>query len=258
MKLPILILFFLLRFLNTTLAQLTPIEGFTDCVLLKNGSKIYGKILYYAPNDTLEFQILGGRAIRYAPETVEKVVMAQPKSAQSAKETTLPRLYEFRERGVYGSVLYNMSFGRDKNGGGTHTGVGLQATAGYLFRRDIGFGGGLGYDGYYLKGGNANVWSGFGEIRGYLSKRNFSEFFTLAVGYGQPMKTDNAAISTRKGGLMLQPTIGLRLGASARYNFFVDFGARFQQVHYDFSNEWIENKYKVTYQRWILRGGILF
>jgi hypothetical protein len=247
--------FFLLGFLNTTIAQLTPTEGFTDYVLLKNGSKIYGKVIYYAPKDTLEFQIPNGRIIRCAPETVDKVVMAQP---NSAKEPKAAKPYEFRERGVYGSAVYNMSFGRDKNGGGTHTGVGVQATAGYLFRRQFGLGGGLGYDGYYLKSGNANVLSGFGEIRGYLSKRNWAEFFTLAIGYGQPMKTENAAITNRKGGLMLQPTIGLRLGASARYNFFVDFGARFQQVHYDFSNEWVENKYKVTYQRWILRGGIVF
>jgi hypothetical protein len=246
---------FLLSFLNTTTAQLTPTEGFADYVLLKNGSKIFGKVIYYAPNDTLEFQIPNGRIMRCAPQTVEKVVMAQPKSANSPKRE---KPYEFREHGIYGSAVYNMSFGRDKNGGGTHTGVGFQATTGYLFRRQIGVGGGVGYDGYYLKGGNANVLSGFGEIRGYLSKRRWSEFFTVAVGYGQPLKANNGLITKRRGGLMMQPTIGLRLGASARYNFFVDLGARFQQVHYDFSSEWVENKYKVTYQRWILRGGIIF
>jgi hypothetical protein len=250
-----LISIFLLSFLSTISAQLTPSVGFTDYVLLKNGSKIYGKTLYYAPKDTLEFQIPNGRIMRCAPETVEKVVMAQP---ESAKEPKSQKLYEFREHGVYGSAIYDMSFGRDKYGGGTLTGVGFQATAGYMFRRQLGLGGGVGYDGYYLKNGTANVLSGFGEIRGYLSKRNWAEFFTLAVGYGQPMKTENTAITNRKGGFMLQPTLGLRLGASARYNFFVDLGARFQQVHYDFSNEWVENKYRVTYQRWILRGGIVF
>ena len=255
MKKFIVISFFLLSILNNSTAQTNATEGFADFVLLKNGSTLYGKVIYYAPKDTLEFQISNGRIMRCAPETVEKVVMAQPKSA---KEPKSQKLYEFRERGVYGSAIYNINFGRDKNGGGTHTGIGVQATAGYLFCRQLGGGGGVGYDGYYLKSGNANVLSGFGEIRGYLSKRNWAEFFTVAVGYGQPMKTENAAISKRKGGFMLQPTIGLRLGASARYNFFVDFGARFQQIHYDFSNEWLENKYKVTYQRWILRGGIVF
>jgi hypothetical protein len=255
MKIHILIPIFLLSFLNISTAQTTVTDGFADYLVLKNGSKIYGKVIYYAPKDTLEFQIPNGRIMRCGPETVEKVVMEQPKSE---KEPRSQKTYEFREHGVYGSAIYNMSFGRDKYGGGAHTGVGFQAVAGYLFRRQIGVGGGLSYDGYYLKSGNANVLSGFGEIRGYMSKRNWAEFFTLAVGYGQPMKTSNAAISKRKGGFMLQPTLGLRLGASSRYNFFVDFGARFQQVHYDFSNEWVENKYKVTYQRWILRGGIVF
>ena len=72
------------------------------------------------------------------------------------------------------------------------------------------------------------------------------------------MKTNNQIIVNRRGGVFIQPTIGLRFGASARYNFFAELGARFQEVRYDFSNQWIENNYKVTYQRWILRGGILF
>ena len=107
-------------------------------------------------------------------------------------------------------------------------------------------------------GGNANVLAAFGEVRGYFSKRPFAEFFNLAVGYGHPMKTANAGITERGGGLLIQPSIGLRLGASERYNFFVELGARFQKVHYAYSDRWVENKYTVNYQRWILRGGIVF
>ena len=254
-----LIAFFLLLFASGLIAQTTTSSaGFEDYVLLKNGSRIYGKILYYAPNDTLQIQVSSGQTMRCSPEYIKKVIMAKPKTAD-ANAATIAKPYDFKERGFYASAVYAMSFGRNSGGAGTHTGVGLQATAGYLLRRQIGFGGGVGYDAYYLKDGNAAVMSVFGEARGYLSKRNVAEFFTFAVGYGQPMvQKGNPQITKRSGGLMLQPTIGLRFGASARYNFFAEIGARFQQVHYSNSNEWVENRYTVTYQRWIIRGGILF
>jgi hypothetical protein len=257
---PIIILFLLLfgAMLNAQVTQ--PSEGFTDYVLFKNGSEVYGKILYYAPNDTLELQIAGGRIVRFEAKTIKKVVMTKPKIEKISVPT--PRLekpYNFKERGFYGSAAYAMSFGRNRNGGGAHIGVGLQASAGYLLRRQLGFGGGLAYDSYYLKDGEANVYAVFGEVRGYLSKRNVAEYYTFAAGYGQPtVQKDNLSITKRSGGLMIQPTFGLRFGASARYNFFAEVGARFQRVHYGFSNQWLENDYKVTYQRWILRGGIVF
>lgn len=254
--------FFLLLTANALLAQSTTAsEGFEDYVLLKNGSRIYGKILYYAPNDTLQIQVSSGQTMRCSPDYIKKVIMAKPKTANTdaSHASRAAKSYDFKERGFYASAVYAMSFGRNSGGGGTHTGVGLQATAGYLLRRQIGFGGGIGYDAYYLKDGNAAVMSVFGEARGYLSKRNVAEYFTFALGYGHPTKQkNNALIETRGGGLMVQPTIGLRLGASARYNFFVEMGARFQQVQYGNSSDWAENRYTVRYQRWILRGGILF
>ncbi len=250
---------FLLLFAKSLIAQTTTTSaGFEDYVLLKNGSRIYGKILYYVPNDTLQIQVSSGQTMRCNPEYIQKVIMAKPKSLD-ASTSKMAKPYAFKERGFYATAVYALSFGRNSGGAGTHTGVGLQATAGYLLRRQIGFGGGLGYDAYYLKDGNAAVMSAFGEVRGYLSKRNVAEYVTFAVGYGQPtVQKDNTLITKRSGGLMVQPTIGLRFGASRRYNFFAEIGARFQQVQYSNSNEWVENHYKVTYQRWILRGGIMF
>jgi hypothetical protein len=235
-------------------AQVESTDGFGDCLYYTNGGQVYGKIVYYVPTDTLVFQLANGQTLRCAPSIVKKVVMAKPKTTATKAE----KPYAFRERGRYVSAAYAMSFGRNKNGSGTHTGVGIQASAGYLFNRKIGIGGGLAYDSYYLKDGNANVLAGFCEARGYFSKRPVAEFFTLAIGYGQPMKTDNFAITNRSGGVFAQPTIGLRFGASARYNFFAELGVRFQQVHYEYTDEWVNNKYAVTYQRWVLRGGILF
>jgi hypothetical protein len=257
MKLLKLLPIFLLFLMNKTNAQTQPSAGFGDCITYKNGSLVYGKVIYYVPTDTLRFQLSNGQILLCPPSIIQKVVMAKPKTSELATPQ-IEKPYNFKEHGFYGAFAYAMSFGRDRNGSGSHIGVGLQASAGHLFQRKLGVGGGLAYDSYYLKDGNANVLAAFGEVRGYLSKRRVAEFFTLAAGFGQPMKTDNTGITKRSGGFLIQPTIGLRLGASARYNFFVELGARFQQVNYAYSDQWIENKYKVTYQRWIFRGGIVF
>ena len=116
----------------------------------------------------------------------------------------------------------------------------------------------MGLNSYYFSHGESNVLSIFGEYRGYLSKRNTSEYWTLAAGFGQPLKNKNENLTNFKGGFMVQPTVGWRFGASRRYNFFADLGFRLQQVQYQSNNTWSENHYKVTYRRWILRGGILF
>jgi hypothetical protein len=253
-----LISIFLLFFINKSSAQIvTPSEGFTDCIVYKNGSVVYGKIINYVPTDTLRFQLANGQIMVCPPSIIRRVTMAKPK-VDKINEPKIAKPYAFREHGLYGSAAFMMNFGRNKLARTTSTGVGVNASFGYLFRRQIGVGGGLGIDSYYLKDGDADVKSVFGEVRGYLSKRNTAEFFTLAVGYGQPKTNDNQTITDRSGGLLVQPTIGLRLGASARYNFFVELGARFQKVHYSYSDQWIKNEYSITYQRWILRGGILF
>ena len=138
------------------------------------------------------------------------------------------------------------------------TAAGIQNVVGFQFNRWAGGGIGMGLNSYYFLYGASNVLSVFGEYRGYLSKRNTSEYWTFAAGFGQPLKNKTENLTNLKGGFMIQPTIGWRFGASRRYNFFADLGFRLQQVQYESNNTWSENHYKVTYRRWILRGGILF
>ena len=236
-------------------AQTPSTDTFQDRVDLSNGNVLYGKVTYYAPNDTLELRFEDGRTTRLAPQMYKKVVMYRPTQQTSMK---VEKPYNFREHGFYASAVYSLNFGRSD--AGAHIGTGVQATAGKLFSRRFGLGGGVSYDMFYLGTANANVVSAFAEVRGYLSKRNRAEFFTCAIGYGQPLKEKNDAFAFThiSGGFMLQPTFGIRLGASKHYNFFIDAGARFQRVHYDSVSDFWENHYTVTYKRWILRGGIVF
>ncbi|MBL7815852.1 MAG: hypothetical protein JNL70_12630 [Saprospiraceae bacterium] len=228
-------------------------NDYADRVYLYNGSRIVGKIIYYSPNDTVQVQVTSGQIIRFAPQQVQKIKMNDGNNVRSSSHVEKP--YNFKEKGMYDALSFNLNFGRTSE---PHLGYGVQNVVGYQFNRWVGGGVGIGYDSYYASHGESNVISLFGEYRGYLSKRNTSEYWTFAAGYGQPTKNSNDVLTNLKGSFMCQPTIGFRFGASSRYNFFTDFGLRVQRVHYENNSAWSENSYTVTYYRWILRGGILF
>lgn len=227
-------------------------DDYSDKVYLNNGSHIVGKIIFYQPNDTLKVQVAGEQILHFPPEQVKKIRMSSPsqKNANRAE-----KLYHFRERGFYDALSFAVNLGRSSQ---AHQGTGFQNVVGYQFHRLVGGGIGVGYDSYYIKNGESNVLSVFGEYRGYLSQRNISEYWTIAAGYGQPSSIKNDYLTHLKGSFMVQPTVGFRFGASNRYNFFADAGFRLQQIRFENNNEWTQNHYTVTYRRWILRGGILF
>ena len=190
--------------------------------------------------------------MRFGPQQMLKMAMA---GGSEGKAHRIERPYDFKERGIYDALSFNVNLGRSS---GAHLGYGFQNVLGYQFNRLVGSGIGVGYDGYYLSNGESNVVSIFAEYRGYLSKKNVSEYWTFAAGYGMPTAVKGETLTDLHGSYMVQPTIGFRFGASSRYNFFADLGFRLQQVRYEDNNTWSSNHYTVTYRRWVLRGGILF
>jgi hypothetical protein len=226
---------------------------FSDKVYLKNGSRIVGKILFYQPEDTVQVKVESGQILRFAPQQILKVRMSE---IAGVKTSRAERPYSFKERGMYDALSFNINLGRSSYS--ANQGIGFQNVVGYQFSRLVGTGIGVSYDSYYIANGQSDVISVFGEYRGYLNKRNTTEYITFAAGYGHPKSNKNEILTNRKGSFMVQPTIGLRFGASNRYNFFADLGFRWQQVRFEEINTWRENRYTVMYRRWILRGGILF
>ena len=227
-------------------------NNYSDKVYLNNGSLLVGKIVYYQPNDTLKLELANGLIAQFLPQQIKKIQMTE---GVGGKTSRVEKPYNFKEKGIYDALSFGINLGRSN---GSHLGSGFQNVIGYQFNRLLGSGLGIGYDSYYLNNGESNVLSVFAEGRGYFSQRNTAEYWTFAAGYGQPMAIKDDNLTNLKGSFMLQPTIGLRFGASSRYNFFADLGFRIQQVQFESNNTWSDNHYTVTYYRWILRGGILF
>ncbi len=237
-------------------------ERFDDRVLLKSGSLIYGKIVQFSTSDTLKIKLENGQTISFDPKNIESVRFAKPPKVKKAKIDT-DFVYNAREKGLYHATSFGLSFGKSSILGNrqTRVGISINHASGYQFCHFLGIGGGVNYDEYYLSGGESSSLAAFGEVRSYFLKKNTTPYVSFAVGYGQPIRNKGEVFSDYRGGLMLNPTVGLRFGNKPKVKFFVDLSFKNQKVGYinqwDASGDFID-RYTVQYRRWILRGGILF
>ncbi len=244
--------FYILFLLSFSAVHLT---AQTDKLYMHNNSQFVGKLISYQPGDSVKFQLSSGLIVVFPENTVKRIVMGELK---------VEKAYAFRERGFYNATYLGMSFGKSQipwsNDSQLKIGASVENNTGYQFNRWLGAGLSVGYDNYYLTNIDANVLSIAAELRGYLSKQNNSIYYRVATGAGFPLvdTKDGLNLSGHKGGFMCHPALGVRFGASAKMNFFMDFGAKFQRVHFNQINPWNENRYTITYQRWIMRGGFMF
>ena len=249
-------LFLLLLLLTSNAACL---QAQRDKVILYGDSKFVGKLIFYRPGDSVQLQLNNGEIVTFPQRMVKQVVMEEVK----AQKVKAEKVYSFKERGVYNATYFNLSFGKTNYQYGSnkpHLGVAIENITGFQFNRLLGAGLGIGFDNYYATGNDANVLSLFSEVRGYLSRQNTSPYYSFSSGVGFPMVNtkDNLNLTGHRGGLMVHPAIGLRFGASSHINFFADIGAKYQRIYYNQINDWSENRYRITYLRWVLRGGIVF
>jgi hypothetical protein len=234
-----------------------PAMTFNDFIELKNGSRLYCHVKSYIVNELVVFVMEDGTEQRLMASQVKRVVM-QPRDNQRLTHYEKP--YEFKEKGVFNATNLTIGFGKDYNFGDPQLLTGIQHTVGWQFNRLIGAGIGFSYDNYVIIDGDAPTWAVYGEARGYFNRKNKSLFYTLAAGYGKLLKTseNQQFMDARYGGYMLQPTVGYRFGGSKGLNFVMDIGTRFQRVGYEDNNQASLNNYKITYQRAVLRLGVIF
>jgi len=244
---------------NINFAQTDEIQ-YIDLVYLKDGSEFRGKIIEYKHDEYLKMEILGGQTVEFPAKQVRKVV--QQPYGQSAYVPRAPKVvkvreYNFRESGIYNETYVNLIQGFNTWGEWVG-GLGIHHVTGYQFNRWIGTGLGVGFDGYYL-GFGENVIPVYAEARGYFMKKNTTPFYSVALGYGFAGKNDDRGITEASGGIMFNPNIGYRIGASAGANFTLSMGYKYQKASFTQlrgGGSTIKRNY--TYSRLNLKLGLLF
>lgn len=189
-------------------------------------------------------------------------------SGQVAQE----RAYAFSERGFFHHSSFSFLFGPneedpygfDQFGNYTSSsrpsaGFSVQHITGYQFSRLVGAGLGASYDSYNVET-SEGILSVFGHYRSYLTKRIFAPFVGVSAGYGFVLQNKLTGITDGHGGPMLNPELGLRLGAFEKANLTMALGYRFQSANYTRDVPWINViEYRsVTYRRFTMAVGLLF
>ncbi len=250
-------LLFIVCFLlpNTNFAQTDEIQ-YIDIVHLKDGSEFRGKIIEYKHDEYLKMEILGGQVVEFPAKQIKKVVQQPYGDAAYVPRVVKTREYNFRERGVYNETFVNLPQGYN-SWGDWNVGLGIHHVIGFQFNRWIGTGMGIGFDGYAM-GEGENVIPVYAEARGYFMEKNTTPFYSVALGYGFAGKNENQGILEGSGGIMFNPNIGYRIGASAGANFTLSFGYKLQKASFTELRWNGEVKRDYTYNRLNLKLGLLF
>ncbi len=243
----------------------TQTEVYIDSIFLKDGKIITGKVTRFKNKVLIEQANDYWLAIPSA--SVDRLIIhvgqkGSVKFTAKTKQDRFNRPYAFQERGIYNVTYLGIINGLAYNTSDPQLGLGLQHTVGLQLQRGIGVGIGAGFDNYTVSDPNGGlVLPVFAEMRGYLNANNWSPYYSVSLGYGFAFKDEEVGITAAKGGIMLHPAFGFRMGAREDMNFLFDLGYRFQHVTltkvFNFWN--VETQVQdIWYRRFSLRIGMIF
>jgi hypothetical protein len=198
-------------FANFAFAQNAPQE---DVVYLKNGGVLRGSILEQTPNASLKIQIIGNNIFVVKMEEVERIVKenAMAQTTLTTQKTAPEQPETPFKSGLISTVRVGALVGLGEGGG---IGASANYALGYQFNRNISLGLGSGLD-YYT-----NYWTSvpvFLDFRIAPTTGKVVPVFALAGGYSFGSFS----------GLMLNPSVGLKIKMSPKTNFLIDFGYKHQ------------------------------
>ena len=223
-------------------------------VQFKDGSVVKGKIISFLQGGDLHMLVAGEEVVFPADE----ILKLRQNSSRANLRKALKRgkyPYAFKEKGIYHASAFMVNIGSmyDDNAWG----FGLQHASGYQFNRWIGVGAGVGLDAYAINNENP-ILSFFADARGYFKATRVTPFYSVQVGYGKML---DKQIRDVQGGLMVYPSLGVRLSGLDGANFFVDLGYKYQKSKREYENSWWWQSYEIwdyKYHRYVLRFGLTF
>ena len=261
-------LFFCLL-LSPVLAQEPPT---CDAVYLKDSSVVYGQIMKYEPTGVLVLQLNNGKTVEYPAEyilktqkvEIDKVVVAtqQIDDRYSNTKNTLemPKIKKLYGWGAIGNIFSGRY-------GDPTIGLSIELCLGHQFHPAFMLGGGIGVTTEYIQ----SIGYAYASIRGNVLRKNYSPFYQVDVGYGQPLENQDPyaliaepqapgpTVHKRYGGLYLHPSVGFRFASKNTIHTYLAAGCVLQWVKYegiDWNNfEFVET---VLFARPSLRVGIVF
>lgn len=206
-----------------------------------SGSKFVGKLVSYDPNGETTVSI-NGSEIKFQSDKIKKIVMTTSTETKSLNRLKTKRIYN----------RTNFALLSNANGNG----ISLNHSVLYQHSRWVGIGLGAGIDNYYFAAGR-NVYPVFLEFRSFLVDRNSSPYVSLKSGYGFIVSNEDIGQTYTRGGFLINPTFGYRIGSSG---VFMDFyiGMKFQDAIYETNSGWSLSRQDIQWKRIELGFGVSF
>lgn len=242
---------------------------FTDSLQMRDGTWKTGRVRFMNRAGSVQLENANGFIQSYKSKDIRQMMIHLPDNKKEGKITSKERpvkercekTYAFRERGLY-SITYVGTINGIGHSGEMQLGLGLQQVTGFQINRMFGAGIGVGLENFSVTNANGPlVLPVYAEARGYFFKQHKTPYYALNVGYGFAFKNEDQNIIEAKGGWLLHPAVGFRLGSSSDTNFLFDLGYKFQRAKLtrDIS-QWNREtqEQRLLYKRFSVRIGIVF
>lgn len=216
-----------------------------DVVRTIHGSVWKGTILTWDTAGVVEFQSLSGIKRTFQEEQIRSV------KQKILNKSRNERPYNFPDEGVYNVLDAGISAGDDIY-------LGLTYAVGHRFSRWLSVGGGAGYESFQV-GEKRTIIPLFTEVRGFLREAHVSPYYAMRLGYGIALKDDQSDLTKARGGIMINPQMGVRFSGNENLNLFAGFGIHIQKAEYIIDwggGERVVDRY--WYRRAEIKFGMMF
>jgi hypothetical protein len=222
-------------------------EGYSDKLLLKNGSILYGKVLKFNGSDTLEFALSDKYTMTFYGKQVSKTVK---KVVMHGEEKKSSEIFQFADPGLYFRTQLSLLYSKPNNG------YSLSVSGGYSVKPWLSLGIGGGIDNYYAEEGY-DMYPVFAEARVYFYKKNLTPYFAMRSGYAFASPDEDRGQIQAQGSWFYNPVLGLRLGGGKPH---VDLfaGVRLQSAFYETLTSQFRSEREIDFRRYDFGVGINF
>lgn len=226
-----------------------------DVVTLKNGNVLKGKIVRQVPGQFIELETRDKNFWQFDMEDIADIRFENKKLPNKQRDTIgqpiKGMIYEIKMGVLAGSKSnkYDAPFS-------------MLVSGAYRFNSGFSAGAGVGYE--TLNGGSMPM---FGEFKYQRKLNNVRSFIYLQSGYSVALEdTDESSYYysnddvKSKGGMFINPGIGVVLGNSGGKSFTLNIGYRFQKMEQKWHNTYTDDTeyLKEEYNRLSVHLGLIF
>lgn len=251
---------------------------YPDIVYLHNGSVLKCKIVDYKEDSEVKIEIQGGSILVYKMEEVKEIVRNNPIDPNASKRGGWNRAGQ-KEFHLYKKNSFFFVLNMNLIGGFKQTmawwtgvvrtvptiGMGFDFSMGKAINRHLMLGGGISWalmDNYFMASSHIPIYA---EIRGDINKKPTSLYYSLGVGYNWALMQNvvtwtGFAMRDAKGGIFVNPAIGLRFSSREKTHFTLEFNYSIHTARFTYlgPNSELIGPTKNTFVRPTLSYGLLF